>query len=75
MSILAYILLYTTLPLLILDLFPNRADNSFAEDVIRIVQTPIGLVIVPITILVTFLHEMGHVIMAKYYGVNVPILS
>lgn len=75
MSILAYILLYTTLPLLILGLVLNRADNSFAEDVIRIVQTPIGLVIVPITILVTFLHEMGHVIIAKYYGVNVPILS
>lgn len=69
---LARFLLIFTLPLLMVGIVLSTSNVDFYNDLIRVVQTPIGLLVIPITVFVTFLHEMGHVIFAKYYGANVP---
>ncbi len=78
-NIISSILLYGTLPLLLFGIFLNIYFNNslvnIFSDIISSAQTPSFLVTIPILLIVTFLHETGHTVAAKRYGVNVPELG
>ena len=75
-KVLSACLLFGTLPMLAIAVALNviLEANFFyiINDIFLSVQTPSFLVFWPITLVVTFLHEMGHAVVAKRYSVNVP---
>lgn len=77
--ILSSILLYGTLPLLVIGILLNiwmgKDFMSIYTDILNSTRTPSVILTVPILLAVTFLHELGHSIVAKRYGVNVPELG
>lgn len=67
-----FLLLYITPVLFISGLLCNIGKGNFIVDILQSFQSPVFLIVIPITLFVTFLHEVGHLFVARYYGVNVP---
>jgi len=78
-NILSSILLFGTFPLLFVGVILNIVMGSnlmnVLSDIFISVSSPSVLIALPIIFIVTFLHEMGHVVVAKRYRVNVNELG
>lgn len=74
--IFSFILLYCSFPIMMFGIWLNR--NNFGE-YIHLINKTFSLTtivyIVLMTIVVLFLHEVSHVVVARKYGVNVPELG
>lgn len=46
--------------------------DKIRTDLIEGIRKPSALVVIPVFLVVLFLHECGHALIARYYGVNVP---
>lgn len=72
-SFLYFIIVYCSIPVLILGLFLNRSNlYNYLNVLAGSFQTPRLLMVVPILLLVLLLHELGHTIVARHYDINVP---
>ncbi len=68
-----FILINLSIPLLVLGIVINLPDlPQITARVQENLFTPGALLLVPVSLLVLSLHELGHAVVARCFGVNVP---
>lgn len=68
-----FLILYCSFPLFILGLAVNAGKvHQLLETVQTNLMQPSAIIVLPITLLVLTLHEMGHAVVARCLNVNVP---
>jgi putative peptide zinc metalloprotease protein len=72
-KIINFILIYLSMPLLFVGIIVNIPDfHHIADTLENNLFTPGTLLLVPITLFVLSLHELGHAVVARCFNVNVP---
>lgn len=72
-KIINFILIYLSIPLMVLGIIVNLPDfPQITQRVQGNLFTPGALLLVPVSLIVLSLHEMGHAVVARCFGVNVP---
>ncbi|MBU3089183.1 M50 family metallopeptidase [Clostridium gasigenes] len=68
-----FIIIYLSLLLLGIGIALNISQgDAIMERVLGSLQTPAMMIMIPVFLVVLFCHEMGHMLLARYYNVNVP---
>ncbi|MFT4143476.1 MAG: M50 family metallopeptidase [Mobilitalea sp.] len=72
-KIVSFILIYLSIPILVMGIITNLSDfNQIVVTLENNLFTPSALLLVPITLFVLSLHELGHAVIARCFNVNVP---